>query len=252
MQNAHQKAGFAKVIALIVIAALVVLAVMYFTSDVAKTRIDAAADQYAHWTPENIAKDPENYLKFCESEANKALQSLKASEIAVAQNRATMETTLTETSNKIGIGEKALSDLKGVFTKAAEAKQWPATWQGRSLEEDAAKRQIVSLHKQVEAQKGLKAKVEQGMKKLDAQVTRIQEGRAETQGQLEEIKTGREMLKVQKLTEDLTTRLASIKGVLQATINTASETSGPVSLEQLTEASVGTVDAAEFDAIMGK
>jgi hypothetical protein len=79
---------------LIIVAAVVVVGVMYFTSDVAKTRIDAAADQYAHWTPENIAKDPENYLRFCEAEATKVLQSLKASEIAVAQNRASLENTL--------------------------------------------------------------------------------------------------------------------------------------------------------------
>ena len=246
------KSGFAKVIVLIVVAAVVVLGVMYFTSDVAKTKIDAAADQYAHWTPENIAKDPENYLRFCETEANKVLQSLKASEIAVAQNRASLETTLAEANGKISVGEKALAEIKGVFSAAAAANQWPATWQGRSLDQEAAKRQIVSLHKQVEGQKGLKGKVEQGIKKLDTQVTRIQEGRDQAQGQLAEIKTGREMLKVEKLTDDLTSKLASIKGVLQATISTASETSGPITLDQLAEQSVGTVDEAEFNAIMGK
>jgi hypothetical protein len=60
------------------------------------------------------------------------------------------------------------------------------------------------------------------------------------------------MLKVQKLTDELTTKLSSIKGVLQATINTASETSGPITLDQLAEQSVGTVDDSEFNAIMGK
>ncbi len=252
MSHMQSRAGSAKLVVLIIVAALAVVGVMYFTSDVAKTRIDAAADQYAHWTPENIAKDPENYLRFCESEANKVLQSLKASEIAVAQNRASLEITMTDAGNKIGVGEKALGELKALFTQATTANQWPATWQGRSLDQEAIKRQIVSLHKQVAAQKGLKDKVEQGIRKLDAQVTRIQEGRDQAQGQLAEIKTGREILKVQKLTDDLTSKLASIKGVLQATINTASETSGPITLEQLSEQSVGVVDEAEFNAIMGQ
>ena len=252
MNRISQRSGQAKIIGIIVVAAIAVIAVLYFTSDVAKTRINAAADQYAHWTPENIAKDPENYLRFCETEANKVLQSLKASEIAVAQNRASLETTLTESTGKIATGEKALTELKALFTQASTANQWPATWQGRSMDQDALKRQIVSLHKQVEGQKGLKSKVEQAVKKLDAQVTRIQEGRDQTQGQLAEIKTSREMLKVQKLTEDLTTKLASIKGVLQATISTASETSGPITLDQLSEQSVGTVDDSEFNKIMGK
>ena len=252
MHTTDRRSGSAKIIGLIIVAAVVVVGVMYFTSDVFRTKINVAADQSAHWTPENIAKDPENYLRFCEGEANKVLQSLKASEIAVAQNRASLENTRTEAGNKIGVGEKALGELKAVFTQATTDNKWPATWQGRSLDQDAVKRQIVSLHKQVESQKGLKGKVEQGLKKLDAQVTRIQEGRDQAQGQLAEIKTGREMLKVQKLTDELTSKLSSIKGVLQATINTASETSGPITLDQLAEQSVGTVDDSEFNAIMGK
>lgn len=252
MSKSVSKSGSTSAVVLVIVGIAVVLGVLYFTSDVAKTKIDAAADQYAHWTPENIAKDPENYLRFCESEANKVLQSLKASEIAVAQNRASLEASLAESGNKIGVGEKALAELKAVYAQADSAKQWPATWQGRSLDADAAKRQIVSLHKQVEGQKGLVTKVNLGIKKLDAQVTRIQEGRDQAQGQLAEIKTGREMLKVQKLTNELTTQLSSIKGALQATINTASENSGTITLDQLAEASVGTVNDAEFNAIMGK
>ena len=252
MNDQNSKSGFAKAIVLILVAGAVVLGVMYFTSDVAKTRIDAAADQYAHWTPENIAKDPENYLRFCESEANKVLQSLKASEIAVAQNRASLENTLKDADAKIGVGEKALGELKGIFSQADAANQWPVTWQGRTLDKASAKQQIVSLHKQVEGQKGLKGKVEVGIRKLDVQVGRILEGRTQAQGQITEIQTSREMLKVEKLTADLTSKLASIKGVLQATIATASETAGTVTLDQLAEQTVGVVDDAEFNAIMGK
>ncbi len=252
MNDQKNQSGFVKVIVLLLIAAAVVVGVMYFTSDVATTRIDAAADQYAHWPPENIAKDPENYLRFCESEADKVLQSLKASEIAVAQNRASLENTLKESDGKIGVGEKALGELNGMFSQVDAANQWQLSWQGRTLDKDATKLQIVGLHKQVESQKALKGKVEQGIRKLDAQVGRIVEGRNQAQSQITEIQTSREMLKVEKLTADLTTKLASIKGVLQATIATASETTGPVTLDQLAEQSVGVVDDAEFNAIMGK
>jgi hypothetical protein len=237
-----------KVIIGIVVAALLALGVVYLTSDVARTKIDAAADQYAHWTPENIAKDPENYLNFCESQANQALQSLKASEIAVAQNRANLETMQRDAENKIGVGTKALAELKEAY-KGATA--WPIMWQGASRDEAWTKRQIVSLHRQVEAQQSLKVKVEQGIKNLDNQTTRIQEGRAQAQEQLAEIKTSREMLKVQKITDDLTTRLASIKSVLRTTLNTATETTGIITLDQLAAETATTVDESEFQKIMG-
>jgi hypothetical protein len=250
--NKHSKSGVAKVLVLVVVALVAAVGVYYFTSDVGKTRIQETHKQYAYWTPENIAKNPELYLAFCETEAEKALTNLKASEIAVAQNRATLQNTLNEASTKVGVGEKALADLKALYGTAEASAAWPISWQGRSLDAEGAKRQIVALFKQVESQKGLKAKVEAGLKKLEVQVDRIQEGRTQTQGQIAEIKTSREILKVQKLTEDLTDRLSSIKGVLQATIDTASETSGPMSLDQLAEQSAGVVDDSEFNAIMGK
>ncbi len=252
MIRSVSKRGAISTLGIVLLVLVGAVVVVYFTSDVWRTRIDAAADQYAHWTPENIAKDPENYLNFCEAEANKALMSLKASEIAMSQNRASLENTLKEAKSKIGLGSKALDELKALYTSTEQAQTWPAKWQGRSLDGEAAKRQIISLHKQVTAEQTLQERVEQALRKIEVQVEKILEARADTQNQLTEIKTGREMLKVQKLTNDLTLRLASIKGSLQATIGTVSETSGPISLDQLAEQSAGVVDDAEFSAIMGQ
>jgi hypothetical protein len=244
--------GGMKMIVVGVVILAVIIGALYFTSDVYRTRIRAAADQYAHWTPENIAKDPENYLNFCEEEANKALLGLKASEISIAQNRGKLEAMQQEAGTKITVGEKALAELKELYTKSTAANTWPAEWQGQKREKDWTKQQIVSLFKQVEAQKNLKTKVEAATKNLDAQVSRVQNGRVQAQGQLAEIKTSREVLKVQKITDELTTRLVSIKSVLQATIGTVNESSAPVSLDQLTAQAGTVVDNSEFDKIMGK
>jgi hypothetical protein len=252
MKNVHEsKSGAANVVAMVVVALVLIAGVAYFTSDVWRTRIDVAADQYAKWTPENIAKDPETYLHFVEAEANKALISLKASEIAMAQNRASLENTLKDAKGKITLGAKALDELKALYTSTEAAAGWPASWQGRTIDADAAKRQIMSFHKQLTAQKNLQTQVEMGLRKIEAQLDKILEARSDTQSQLAEIKTSREMLKVNKLTGDLTKQLASISGSLQATIGTISETSGPISLDQLAEQSAGVVDDSEFNAIMG-
>jgi hypothetical protein len=245
------RGGYTKIIVAVIVVVVAAGAIWYFTSDVGRTKINQMADQYAHWTPENIAKDPEGYLTFCEQEANKTLQNLKASEISVAQNRASLESMQKEAEGKIGVGEKSLADLKTLYTDAEAKNTWPVTWMGTSRDKDFVKRQIVSIHRQVEGQKGLKMKVESGVKKLDAQVLRIQDARSQTQQQVAEIKTSRDLLKVQKITDDLTQKLASIKSVLQATVSTASESSGPISLEQLAAETVTAVDDTEFKSIMG-
>ncbi len=244
--------GFAKVVAIVIVAVLVIGAVVYFTSDVYRTKMDSAMNQYARWTPENIAKDPINYLNFCESEANKALLQLKASEIAIAQKRGELDAMSKEAANKIKVGERALTELKSAYSTAASAKTWPVVWQGQNRDEDWTKRQIVSFHRQVEAQKTLNQKIGSGIRTLDVQVTKVQEARAETEQQLTEIKTGRELLKVQQITDDLTKRFASIKAVLQTTVAVAGESTATVTLDQLAAQQVTTVDDSEFNAIMAK
>jgi len=72
----------------IIMAASVGVFVAYKTSDVWRTKIKRAGSAYAKWTAENIVKMPKEYLAFCEDEAKRMMDALKASEVSVAQNRA--------------------------------------------------------------------------------------------------------------------------------------------------------------------
>ncbi len=247
-----RRPGIAALKAVAVIAAIVVAAgvVLYFTSDVFSTRVDARIDQLAHWTPQNIAKDPENYLNFCEKQARRALDDLKANEISIAQSRARLEGMRKDATEKIAAGVKALDELKELYRATEAAGSWPAGWQGQPRDRDWTRRQVVSLARQIDGQKALLEKVEAGLKKLDAQVLRVQDARAKAAEQLAEIAGSREMLKVQKITDDLTARLVNMKGMLEATISTASETSGIISLDQLAAESAAVVSDEEFDKVM--
>jgi hypothetical protein len=248
----HYRLAAAPVTAIVVVLAVLVGigAIMYFTSDVFSTKVDAGYNQFAHWTPENIAKDPENYLNFCEKQATKALDDLKVNEISLAQTRAKLDSMKEESTRKTAVGEKALAELKDTYQKADAAKSWPVTWQGQPRDAEALKRQIVLLHKQVTAEKNLQAKLQTGITKMETQVGRIQEARGQAQGQLAEIRGSREILKVQKITDDLTKKLVDFRSAIQTTVSSVAETSGVVSLDQLASESVGSVSDAEFDQIM--
>jgi hypothetical protein len=247
-----QKKGFAKIMVLIVVLIVVAGAIYYFTSDVGRTRINEVGKQYAKWTPENIAKDPENYLTFCQEQSEAALLKLKASEIEIAQNRSAIDAMATAAKNKVAAGEKGLAELKSAYKQAETDAKFPFVWNGKNYAQDAAKRDIVSLFRQVEAQKGVAAKAEAGLLRLDGQVSRIQEGRAKVQEQLQEIATSRSMLKVNKITDELTQRLTSIGAAIQSTVGIATDASAPVSIDQLTEQQAAVIDDSEFKKIMGE
>jgi hypothetical protein len=250
---ARRGSSAVKTVVAIIVLVLVAGAAWYFTSDVFRTRVDAAARELTYWTPDNIAKDPVNYLNFVEAETKKALQDLKANKIAIAQNRAKLEAMRDEASSKIANGEKAFEELKKLYREATAseaAKAFPVEWRGKSLDDSAMKRQIVSFNKQIEQQKTLRQKVEQGLRQLDAQESKIQDAEAQAQQQLAEVTANRELLKVQSLTDDLQERLVSMRGALQATVSTASESSSVVTLEQLEAESAMTVSDEQFEQIM--
>lgn len=244
--------GFTKVVLVVILLVVAGAAVYYFTSDVGRTRIKEAGRQYAQWTPENIAKDPESYLAFCEQECQTALLKLKASEIEIAQNRGALEAMGAAARNKVAAGTKGLTDLKAAYKQAETAALFPFTWNGKSYSQEAAKRDVVSLFRQITAQQGVATKAAAGVQRLDGQVARIQEGRAKAQEQLQEIATSRSMLKVNKITEELTQRLTSIGAAVQSTVGIATDASAPISIDQLAEQQATVVDEGEFAKIMGE
>jgi len=250
------RAGSVTTIGMVILALVVVLgAVWYFTSDVGRTKMNAAADQYMHWTPENIAKDPINYLNFCEEETKNAVQQLKADEISVAQSQGKLQAMREDAANKVAVADKALPELKALWEKNnADATAWPVTWHGQSLDRDGFKRQMVSLFHEQQTQQNLLAKVDDGMAKLNAQTGKIADARAQAQEQLSEISANRELLKVQNLTNDLTDKLVAMKSALQATVATAKESNGStVSLEQLTaESGAAAPSDTDFDKMISK
>lgn len=244
--------GSAAITGIIVLVVLILIGagIWYFTSDVFRTKVDAGFTQATKWTPENIAKDPHNYLNYVEAETVKAQQSLKASRIAVAQNRAKLENIKSESTAKINAGEKAVKELVTAYKTASTTNAFPISWNGRTLEKEKVQQQVVALDKEVKIQKNLLAKVENGLKKLDAQESKITEAEANAQSQLAEIRANRELLKVQTLTDDLKDKLVSMQSAVAATIGAASDTSSVVSLDQLTAESEAAVDTSAFDKIL--
>jgi hypothetical protein len=246
-----QRKGSTLTTALVVLGLLVVGAgAWYFTSDVFRTRVNAGYEQATKWTPEQIAKDPVMYLTYVEAETNKALEGLKANEIAVAQNKAKLQSMRDDAAHKVDVGRKAMAELLGTYKSAEATSTWPISYNGDKRDKDWVKLNVVSLNKQVNSQQNLVDKVDAGIKSLDNQTTKIAEARANAQAQLAEIQANRELLKVQKLTDDLKSKLVGMQSVVQATVGAAADTKGVISLDQLAAESAAKADDTQFDKIL--
>lgn len=247
MNHLKRGAGSVGIIVGIVVVVLAIGVVAYFASDVFRTKVDSSVEQATKWTPENIAKDPINYLNYCETETEKALEKLKASEISIAQKKASLANMRDTAKGKVNAGEKALNELRDAYKTAEAGDAFPFTWMGQEFSQDRAKKQIMDTHRQVESQRNVLGKTEQGIRQLEQQASKIVDQRANCEEQLTQIATNREILKVQEITDDLTEQLVSMQGVMQATVAVVSETdTGSISLDAIAAESASTVDDDEF------
>ncbi len=250
--NASRRGSAISALIIVLVLLLVGASVWYFVSDPFRTKVDSKFKQASQWTPDNIARDPAGYLDYVETQTKDAQIKLKASKIAIAQNRGSLTKMSEEARNAVTVGRSAMSELLGAYKVADADNSFPITWQGKKMEKETIKNQVVTLNKQIAQKENLLAKVDSGLRNLDAQESKIAEAEGTAQTQLAEITANRELLKVQSLTDDLKDKLISMQAAVTATVNTASETGSTVSLDQLTAQSQTTVDNTEFDKIMAK
>ena len=236
-----------------IVAVVVVIGVaVYFISDPMRTKMKESYDQFAKWTPENIAKDPKGYLSFCEEKTNEAIQKCKASKIAISGQQAKLEQMRQDTEDKLKVGEKALGELKELYRKAETDKKWPLTWQGKELEQEQAKRQVLRLAGEIESKTKLAKEYKGAGDQLRVQLTKVDDAFDRANEQLSTIKVNREKLAVQQITEDLKNNLVAMGSAIQTTIVDVNTQGGTFSLDDLASRSEATVDESKFDEIMKK
>lgn len=251
--NVHRRGGSA----LGILVAIIVLAVAggaawYFLSDVGQTKMEQAYASFARWTPQNIAADPKAYLDFCEAQAKQAKADLKAASVRVAQQEATVRSRLDEAQGKIDAGRPVLEQFKAAYKQAAADDAFPVTVRDKQYDQEALKKQIVSLHHEIEAQQGLVESAEAALKTLRMQEQKIQAQRAACDEQLRLIEVNRAKVEIQEITDDLREQLVSIKGVLQTAVAVTGDQAQPLTLDDIATEAQTTVDDAAFEAILNQ
>ena len=243
----------AGIIVAIVVVAVVGFAIAYFGSDVFRTKANTTLTQFTQWTPENIAKDPVNYLNFCEEQANKALDKCKAGQIAIAKKQGEIDAMLKDAKDKSTLGTKALAELKEAYKSAEEGSSFPITWRNNVLDQDKAKRQIMKFARETKSATELSSKLQSAIEQLRVQSNKLAEAKDEAHDQLAKIKTNREMLKVQQITDDLKNNLVAMKSAIQTTVvGISSAEPGTLSLDDLAAQSESVVDDSDFLKIMNE
>lgn len=214
----------------------------YLLSDVWSTKMTSAYSQFSEWTPENIAKDPKNYLNFCEIQAKEAQTKLKARKIAIAISKGKLSAKKQEADGLVAVGTKSLTELKSIWESAESSNTWPVKWNDRPFDKAALGKQIIDLRKDVTQKEKVVAVADKGLKQLAIQETKIKDTLHQIDQQLTSIDSKREMLEIKEITDDVTAELVSMRGVLEGVVEVGDDESGSFNLDELTAAESAKVD----------
>lgn len=240
----------------VILAGLLVigLAIYFFTGPGPFTQTIDDLTSFNEWTPENIAEYPEKYLNFCEKNAKAIIGKLKASEIANNQAKLKVFSTKSKADEKIRVGKKHLGELKLLYKKAEAANSWPLKFNGQDRTRAWARRNVVSLDKEVKLQERLSARCQAAANSCGRNLDSIRKNRAEAQSQLSEVAVLRQELAVSKITGDLEAQLVNMKSTMisLATSTSSLDPEADISLDGLARQAESDVSDEEFDSIMGK
>ena len=199
---------------------LVIIAVVFtgfalLFSDVFQSKAKDTWSQFSTWTNERIAADPDGYLTYCEQETLAALQGLKGSEIEITQSKYEIQMLGEAAKDNVDTGTKALENARTVYSQAG---QWPVVWLSQPRSEEFMKQQIIAFYDQVEGHQSVLEQCNEGIRTLDAQLGSLFGKRSNLTQQLSQIKVNRQLVRIQKITDDLVGKLSAIGGVIQTSI----------------------------------
>jgi hypothetical protein len=240
----------ALVVGLVVVAALVVGGIYYFSAP-GRQHLRSAWKNFSEWTPDNIAKDPVGYLNFAEEQTKAAQIKLKASEIAIAQNKANFDAKCDDAQKALDAGDKHLKELRAAYVDANDKNAWPIKWLDRTFDREQAKKQIVRLGRECESKDKQIRAYKKGLNDLAVQASKVQDAKDKASEQITTIQTSREQLKVKAITDDLKDQLVAMKGVLQTSVVGVADEKSTVSIEEIAAKTESSVSDEEFGKIMG-
>lgn len=235
-------------VGLLVILALIG-AVMYYFSEPFKTKVDEGVKQATMFTPENIQKDPVNYLNWSTEEIQKSMDKLGAARISMLTKKGSVVRQLQDDQSELAGHRSFLSEAKTAYKKASADSGWPVTMRGFKLTEPQTKDRLIEASDRIVDLENRIVTQSNMVSTLEGQISRIDTSLAEFERAKRDIQVQTDVVKIQREEEKQKAMMDNVNALLiQAGALTTS--SQVPSLQQLTAPNAGEVKDRKFDSIM--
>ena len=118
------------------------------------------------WTPEQIAANPQGYLKHTDHMIQVQTQERQVKLQAIASRKAQIGEKYAQVQEKVKSAENLVRRLTSAVTRADEEGRWPLQFAGRSFDREQAQTSLAQARRIVEEQGPLSSSYEDALKRL--------------------------------------------------------------------------------------
>ncbi|MDF1836466.1 MAG: hypothetical protein P1V35_01235 [Planctomycetota bacterium] len=215
-----------RIVPFIIFAAIVFI--VYKESPGLQDKVAEVQGKVTNWSEESIRKNPSGFLDMAEGKIQKSLAGLEESKSKIDGTMTELRSKRDENQKNVDIASGLTASFKTAYKAAEAGGTWPVTVQSREYSREDLVKQVkvlmdqkASLTTMIASQDGALAKATAAQTKLKAQIAKLE-------GELQQIGTKRETLKVDELTAESQMWLDKVNEQVAKTSDIANMGSDPV------------------------
>ncbi len=222
----------------------------YFVSDPFRTKVNTLFASATTWTDENIAKDPEGYLRWTLAEFDRMEEELRGRQVNLRTQLNSLERRREVDARQAPLVKEKLEELKAAYRLANDTQQWPADIGGLHVDEDELRQLILEADERhgryaenARAYDVAVARTQSDLARVENVLGDLRERRSEVDRQLQQVRLHSTLNGIDTLND-------RINALLDTTRAVRSETERTLSLDDLLQADERAEEARRFEDIM--
>ena len=239
-----------KTIFAILALAAVVFAGAYLVSDPFRTKVNTLFESATAWTDENIAKDPEGYLRWTLAEFDRMEDELRGRQVNLRTQLNSLERRSEVDARQAPLVAEKLEELKAAYRLAHDTGQWPADIGGLRVVEDELRQLILEADERraryaenARAYEVAISRTRNDLARVDSVLSDLRERRSDVDRQLQQVRLHSTLDGIEGLND-------RINALLDTTRAVRSETERTLSLDDLLQADERAAESRRFEDIM--
>ncbi len=193
-----------------------------------RTKVESTVEEYGGWTDDARREDPVGFLEYAQEKMSADLQAFQKAKQDLAAARVKAEEEMQKTEDLRAAAERHSLEFRGAFQAAEASAAFPVAVSGAQYERDDMIEQVRLLLLQRDNYAGVAASYRKVLDTVDARQNDLDRRILDTKAQLTNLGAQKELVRIQKLTEETDELMAQVAELLGENSEVLQDLDSPV------------------------